>query len=61
MHKARDRVLLRAFGPATLVKLYPHREHRQLVWEVLADSGEHMHLTSEYVAKLPAEGANATV
>lgn len=51
--RANDRIRLYAFGPATLVKLYPHREHRELVWEVQADSGEHLHLTQEYVAKLP--------
>ncbi len=50
--QAGDVVLLKHFGPATLVRLYPHRESKEEVWDVRAHSGESLHLSQRYVWSL---------
>lgn len=53
MTKAGDRVMTHEFGPATLIRLYKHKETRETVWEVATHDGYHMHLSQRYVDKLP--------
>lgn len=48
-----DRVMTNGFGPATLLRLYRHRDTKEEVWEVATDEGERMHLSQKYVARLP--------
>jgi len=40
------------FGPALLIKKYPHRDTREMVWDVKTPSGESLHLSERYVKKL---------
>ncbi len=47
-----DRVFLKYFGPAALMRLYPHRDTKEMVWEVKADSGEQLHLSPRYIETL---------
>lgn len=46
------RVMTYAYGPATLIRLYPHRETKEMVWDVETDDGEKLHLSQRYVASL---------
>jgi len=45
-------VMTHAFGPVTLRRLYPHRETKEMVWDAVADTGERLHLSQQYVEKL---------
>ena len=54
------RVMTHFYGPATLIRLYPHRDTKEMVWDVATDDGEKLHLSQRYVASLEViEGAVA--
>lgn len=48
----RERVMTRHFGPATLIEKYRHMDTREIVWDVLTDSGQRLHLSESYVNRL---------
>ena len=52
MKQQMDRVMLREFGPGRLLKQYPHRDTREMVWDVLAETGERFYLSQKYVETL---------
>ena len=52
MMQANDRVMLREFGPGRLLKQYLHRDAREMVWDVLAETGERFCLSQKYVETL---------
>ena len=52
MSDTHDRIRLHAFGSAKLLKRYPHRETKEIVWEVFSDSGQRMHLSQRYVDRV---------
>lgn len=43
------RVYTHAYGAATLRREYHHRDEREVVWDVKADTGEIFHLSQRYV------------
>lgn len=48
------RVMTHFYGPATLIRKYPHRDTKEIVWDVVTDDGERLHLSQRYVEALEA-------
>lgn len=48
------RVMTYAYGPATLIRLYQHRDTKEMVWDVVTDDGERLHLSQRYIEALEA-------
>lgn len=52
IEKETIRVMTRHYGPATLKRRYTHRDTKEIVWDVVTDDGERLHLSQQYVASL---------